>query len=47
MNLELTPWCDVSNYKNIIDVSIDGLDFSAKIEKQFFSANLPELGGAK
>lgn len=47
MNLELTDWGEVRKFANIVDVSIDGVDFSAKIEKQFFSANLPELGVAK
>ena len=47
MNLELTDWGEVRKFANIIDVSIDGVDFSAKIEKQFFSAALPEFGGAK
>lgn len=47
MNLELTDWGEVKKFVNIIDVSIDGLDFSAKIEKQFFSAALPELGVEK
>lgn len=45
MNLELTNWSDVSKFENIVELSIDGVDFSAKIEKQFFSHNLPELGG--
>lgn len=47
MNLELTDWGEVKKIANIVDVSIDGLDFSAKIEKQFFQAALPELGVAK
>ena len=47
MNLELVHWGDVSKFENIVELSIDGVDFSAKIEKQFFSHNLPELGGAK
>lgn len=47
MNLELTHWSDVSKFENIVELRIDGVDFSAKIEKQFFSHNLPELWGAK
>lgn len=47
MNLELTDWGEVKKFANIVDVSIDGVDFSAKIEKQFFQAALPELGVAK
>lgn len=47
MNLELTDWGEVRKFANIVDVNIDGVDFSAKIEKQFFSAALPELGVAK
>ena len=46
-NLELSDWGEVRKFANIVDISIDGVDFSAKIEKQFFSANLPELGVAK
>ena len=47
MNLELTDWGEVKKFANIVDVSIDGVDFSAKIEKQFFSEKLPELGVGK
>lgn len=47
MNLELTDWGEVRKFANIIDISIDGVDFSAKIEKQIFQAALPELGVEK
>ena len=47
MDLELTDWGEVKKFANIVDISIDGVDFSAKIEKQFFSANLPKLGVGK
>ena len=43
-SFELAHWGEVKNFANIVDISIDGGDFSAKIEKQFFSANLTELG---
>ena len=46
-NLELTDWGEVKKFANIVDVSIDGVDFSAKIEKQFFSAAVAELGVEK
>ena len=36
MNLELTHWSDVSKFENIVELRIDGVDFSAKIEKIVF-----------
>ena len=46
-SFELAHLGEVKDFANIVDISIDGGDFSAKIEKQFFSANLTELGVVK
>lgn len=43
-SFELANWSEVKDFANIVDISIDGGAFSAKIEKQFFDEKLPELG---
>ena len=43
-SFELAHLGEVKDFANIVDISIDGGAFSAKIEKQFFDKKLPELG---